>query len=84
MIKVPELDQLEHPQHHTDGTCGSPNPLLRFVGHDDAAEEDVVQQALEVLVSKHLSAWKNGYHILRKLLFLATTGSQSECTAVQN
>ncbi|WIA15380.1 hypothetical protein OEZ85_002042 [Tetradesmus obliquus] len=30
------------------GVCGSPNPLLRFVGADDAAE-DVVQQALEVL-----------------------------------
>lgn len=51
MIQVPALEHVVQPEHQPDGVCGSPNPLLRFVGADDAAE-DVVQQALEVLVSK--------------------------------
>uniref|UniRef100_A0A383VZ43 Uncharacterized protein n=1 Tax=Tetradesmus obliquus TaxID=3088 RepID=A0A383VZ43_TETOB len=48
MIQVPALEHVVQPEHQPDGVCGSPNPLLRFVGADDAAE-DVVQQALEVL-----------------------------------
>jgi hypothetical protein len=51
MFQVPSLEHVPHPRHQIEEVCGSPNPLLCFVGPEDAAEEDAVQKALEVLVS---------------------------------
>jgi hypothetical protein len=74
MIKVPALDDVLNPQQQPDCVCVSPNPLLRFVG--PATDEDVVQQALEALVSKQL------YTVCLKL-GIRSSYSALHCSAVQ-
>jgi hypothetical protein len=70
MIKVSARNDVLHPQQQPDGVCVSPNPLLRFVG--PATDEDVVQQALEALVSKQLYT-----------VCLKSGSDEVQCTALQ-